>query len=316
MGLTECELLDIVEALPPDPSHPDRLTSLDLRTNAVHVPHELARSVLEILQSLQRRARSTTPYTLLADAVSAMNVRPQLRPRFKTGAERAIANVDLFLEMSRAYDVRGLRAFARDMRANWDEATRQVEGRPDAEQEAVSLITVHAAKGLEWPIVIPINMTGTPQSESTLVQDRRSNSFSVPVLSVESSGYANLRSWSERKLARERVRLWYVATTRSRDLLVLPRHSAKLPDSSWARLVDFGLEHLETLDSNIWEGRRAAAKVEENVQTREVFAAEAGVIAKLRRTLVWQRPSRDEADWATPPSPAGLFENPEDAEEA
>ena len=37
-----------------------------------------------------------------------LNVRPQLRQRFKTGAERAIANVDLFLEMSRAYDVRGL----------------------------------------------------------------------------------------------------------------------------------------------------------------------------------------------------------------
>ena len=182
---------------------------------------------------------------LLADAIAALNVRPQLRQRFKAGAERAIANVDLFLEMSRAYDVRGLRAFARDMRANWDEATRQVEGRPDAEQEAVSLITVHAAKGLEWPIVIPINMTGTPQSESALVQDRRSNRFSVPVLGVEPTAYAALRSWSEQELARERVRLWYVATTRARDLLVLPRHSAKLPDNCWARIVDFGLESLD-----------------------------------------------------------------------
>ncbi len=182
IGLAEDELLDIVEGLPPDPSHPDHLPSLDLRTDVALVTHEVARSVLEILQALHRRARSTTPYMLLADAVAALNVRPQLRQRFKTGAERAIANVDLFLEMSRAYDVRGLRAFARDMRANWDAATRQVEGRPDAEQEAVTLITVHAAKGLEWPIVVPINMTGTPQSESALVLDRRSNRFSVPVL--------------------------------------------------------------------------------------------------------------------------------------
>src|SRR6202035_485143 len=56
-------------------------------------------------------------------------------------------NVDLFLEMARAYGVRGLRAFARDMRSNWEEVVRQAEGRPDAEQESVSLITVHAAKG-------------------------------------------------------------------------------------------------------------------------------------------------------------------------
>jgi superfamily I DNA/RNA helicase len=63
-------------------------------------------------------------------------------------------NVDLFLEMSPAYGVRRLRAFARDMRANWEEAVRQVEGRPDAQEQSVAL-TIHAAKGLEWPIVIP-----------------------------------------------------------------------------------------------------------------------------------------------------------------
>jgi exodeoxyribonuclease-5 len=253
---------------------------------------------------------------LLADAVSALNVRPQLRQHFKTGAERAIANVDLYLEMSRAYDVRGLRAFARDMRANWDESTRQVEGRPDVEQEAVSLITVHAAKGLEWPIVIPINMTGAPQSESALVQDRRANTFSVPMLGIEPRGYANLRSWSDQDLARERVRLWYVATTRARDLLVLPRHSARLSDDSWARIVDFGLEHLKAVDSDLWEGRRPAAEVQENTQTRELFATEAAGISKLTRTLVWQRPSRDEADAVSASSPTPLFENLEDAEQS
>jgi exodeoxyribonuclease-5 len=117
VGLTETELLDIVEALPADPARPDRPRCLDLRTDAAEVHHELARSVLEILQWLRRRARGTTPYMLLADAIAALNMRAQLRQRFKAGAERAIANVDLYLEIARAYDVRGLAAFARDMRA-------------------------------------------------------------------------------------------------------------------------------------------------------------------------------------------------------
>jgi ATP-dependent exoDNAse (exonuclease V) beta subunit len=147
-------------------------------------------------------------------------------------------------------------------------------------------------------------------------QDRRSNRFSVPMLGVEPTAYAALRSWSEQELARERVRLWYVATTRARDLLVLPRHSAKLPDNCWAKIVDFGLESLDGLDSEIGEGRRTAVEAPENAQTRQTFAAEAAEIAGLRRTLVWQRPSRDEADGASALPPLPLFENPEDAEEA
>jgi ATP-dependent exoDNAse (exonuclease V) beta subunit len=107
VGLTEAELLDIADGLPPDPDKSDRLPTLSLWTNPAHVIHDTARSVLALLQSLRRRARTTTPYILLADAVAALHVPPQLRQRFKGGPERAIANVDLFLEMARAYGVRG-----------------------------------------------------------------------------------------------------------------------------------------------------------------------------------------------------------------
>src|SRR5260370_29871067 len=119
------------------------------------IAHPLARGVLTRLQSIALRARSTTPYLLLADAIDALSVRPQLQQRHRTGAERALANVDLYLEMARAYDVRGLRAFACDMRANREEAVREVEGRPDAVQQSVALMAIHTAKGLEWPVVSP-----------------------------------------------------------------------------------------------------------------------------------------------------------------
>lgn len=222
VGLTEEELLDVSEALPADPDRADRLRHLTLWTELNHVKHELTRHVLEILQSLAKRAQSTTPYMLLSGAVSQLDLRAQLRRRFRASADRALANVDLFLETARAYDVRGLRAFARDMRANWEEQVRVVEGRPDAEKQSVSLITIHAAKGLEWPIVIPLNIAGNPRAESGLMHDRRSGEFSIPILDIETSGYAAMKSWNELEHARERVRLWYVAATRARDLLVLP----------------------------------------------------------------------------------------------
>ena len=45
-------------------------------------------------------------------------------------AERALANVDLYLGLSRAFAVRGLRAFAEAMTAAWTDESRAVEGRP------------------------------------------------------------------------------------------------------------------------------------------------------------------------------------------
>jgi exodeoxyribonuclease-5 len=315
VGLTEGELLDIADALPPDPSRPDRLPCLDLRTDSNAVRHDLARSVLEVLQSLYRHARSTTPYALLADAIGALNVRPQLRQRFLRGSERAIANVDLFLEMARAYEVRGLRAFARDMRANWTEAVRQVEGRPDAEENAVALVTVHAAKGLEWPVVIPINMTGSPHTETEVMQNRRLNVFSTRVLDVEPAGYTALKEHNEHEDGRERVRLWYVATTRARDLLILPRHSAELPNKCWANIVDLRLDKLPRLDpAKLGDEKIPAPDHTENAQTREIFAAEAVRIAQAKRTLEWTRPSRAELGGGASISAMPLFDSADDAQ--
>ena len=319
--------------LPVDPDRPDWLPQLNLWTELNLVTHELACSVLRSLQSPAKRARSTTPYMLLltavlsrhanrvplllSDAVNMFDVRPQLQQRFMAGADRAIANVDLFLEMSRAYDIRGLRAFARDMRANWEEAVRQVEGRPDTEEQSVALITIHAAKGLEWPIVMPINMTGAPKSETGLAHDRRSNRFSIPVLGVAPAGHEANAAWNEQELARERVRLWYVAATRARDLLVLPRHSTKLPDSSWARVVDLDLSLLDAIDPDaLGAVRIGSIPGAENMQTQTLFAEEARRIAKAKSTIEWLRPSRGELEASPPSEPEPVFVDPEAAEEA
>jgi ATP-dependent exoDNAse (exonuclease V) beta subunit len=315
VGLTEAELLDIADGLPPN-ADTGRLPMLSLWTNPSQVTHETARSVLSTLQSLRRRARTTTPYILLTDAIAALHMRPQLRQRFKGGPERAIANVDLFLEMARAYGVRGLRVFAHDMRSNWEEAVRQAEGRPDAEQESVSLITVHASKGLEWPVVIPVNMTGVPRAESALVQDRRANVFSIPVLGTEPLGHDVIKTRNELEQARERVRLWYVAATRARDLLVLPRHSGKLPDESWANIVDLGLSDLDSIDpAKLGEDRALPEQRPENQQTREVFAEQAGCVANASHTIVWKRPSRGEVQAEPPTETVPLLLNPEEAED-
>jgi exodeoxyribonuclease-5 len=295
VGLTEEELLDVVWGLPRSEEEPSRIPRLDLSVSPDAIGHPLVREVIERLQSLYRRSNSTTPHELLSQAVDVMRVRPLLLERHRGQAERALANVDLYLSLSTGYAVRGLRAFAEAMTAAWADEARAVEGRPDAQEEAVALFTMHAAKGLEWPIVIPVNtMTGIMAPDSAVI-DRQTETFYCPVLGVAPDGYEAARQAEKEELDRERIRLWYVAATRARELLVLPRLDTTPSKSAWIGLVDLSLAELPGLDvSHLPADVAAAGAGVGNTQTRATFAAEAEAIAALQTRLTWFAPSRNE----------------------
>ncbi len=295
VGLTEEELLDIVWSLPRTEGAPDDLPRLDLGVAPEEVANPLARDIVEKLQALQRRANVTTPHALLSQSIDVLRVRPILLRRHRGQAERALANVDLYLGFSRAYAVRGLRAFAETMTAAWSDEARAVEGRPDAQEEAVALYTMHAAKGLEWPIVVPINTMTRVMTADSAVTDRASGRFHCRVFGFEPTGYEAARNDERAQLDRERVRLWYVATTRARELLVLPRLDVDAVASAWLSVVDLDLPGLPALDlDRLPVGVGAGEPVTENEQTREIFAGEAAGIAERTRSIVWRTPSRDE----------------------
>ncbi len=295
VGLTEENLLDIIWGLPRSEEQPDRVPRLDLSIDPAVIMHPVARDVIERLQSLSRRGNSTTPHELLSQAVDVLRVRPLLLERHRGQAERALANVDLYLSLSTGYAVRGLRAFSESMTAAWSDEARAVEGRPDAQEEAVALFTMHAAKGLEWPIVIPINtMTGIMAPDNAII-DRRTETFYCPVLGVTPEGYETARQSEKDELDRERIRLWYVAATRARELLVLPRLDVAPSKSAWIGLVDLSLADLPGLDvSHLPATLAAAGAGADNTQTRESFAEEAEAIEAAQARLTWLAPSRDE----------------------
>ena len=295
VGLSEEELLDIVWALPRRDDAPDDLPRLDVGVSPQAVIHPLARDVLERLQALRRQVNTTTPHHLLAQAVDVLRVRPILRRRHEGQAERALANVDLYLSLSRAYAVRGLRAFSDAMTAAWSDESRAPEGRPDAQEEAVALYTMHAAKGLEWPVVIPVNTMTRVRSADSAVTDRRSGRFYCRVFGVQPTGLEEARAAEQGELERERVRLWYVAATRARELLILPRLDDDAAASAWKSVVDLGLPALPALQVDhppaaIGTGTAGAT----NAQSRSRFVSESAAAAAHRRSLAWRAPSREE----------------------
>ena len=296
VGLTEEELLDIVWELPRLEDAPDIPQRLDLRVAPESIANPHARDILEKLQALRHRANATTPHELLSQAIDVLRMRPILLQRHRDQAERALANVDLYLSFSQPYAVRGLRAFAEAMTAAWSDESRAVEGRPDAQEEAVALYTMHAAKGLEWPIVMPVNTMTQVMAPETAVTDRASGHFYCPVFGVRPTGYEAARDAEKAELDRERVRLWYVATTRARELLILPRLDVTAGKSAWISLVDLSLAELPTLDlSHLPIEVGAGVAGAENKQTREIFALEASTILERHRSIMWLAPSRDES---------------------
>ena len=90
--------------------------------------------------------------------------------------------------------------------------------------------------------------------------------------------------------------VWYVAATRARDLLVLPRHSFALKQGAYANIVDFDLPSLDIIDPAKLGGPMPIPPAPpENAQTRDRFAEEASDIARSQRTIEWRQPSRSEA---------------------
>jgi ATP-dependent helicase/nuclease subunit A len=94
-------------------------------------------------------------------------------------------------------------------------------GRPAP--DAINLITSHSAKGLEWPVVIPVGLwreIGSYDPRGLRLVRERGGAFRV-VLDNDGISSATRES-GERELLREHVRLLYVTLTRAKLALVIP----------------------------------------------------------------------------------------------
>ena len=255
----------------------------------------MLKRALEVLQNLARKARQTTPYHLMAEAIEELNARPILRARYRQSAERALANIEMVLEMARAYDTRGLVAFADALRTNWEDTQKHKEGRPDADADAVSISTMHSAKGLEWPIVIPINSPTLLDEQMDFLHRRSDNTVHFKLMGAAGPDYDLVKADEQGQLRRERVRLWYVALTRACDLLLLPRQSERAAND-WFSLLNTQLSEIPLFDTAGLVGRSAVSTEEVvNGQDQPTWIAEAAVIAATRRSVIWRSPSRHDA---------------------
>ncbi|HKY21674.1 MAG TPA: UvrD-helicase domain-containing protein [Vicinamibacterales bacterium] len=95
--------------------------------------------------------------------------------------------------------------------------------------DSVSLMTIHAAKGLEFPVVFVVNLskgTGGRRGAIRLVSDAEQNQAWLSVGDFQSEADADAKA----KDREETKRLLYVALTRARDRLYL---ASEVKDAKW-----------------------------------------------------------------------------------
>ena len=145
--------------------------------------------------------------------------------------EQRWANYEKLLEIAREFERSGvtdLHDFLGRLNELIEEEEREGQATTQLTADAVEIMTIHAAKGLEFPVVILPNLgrRATRYDQEPLIDDRLGIGFrpANPDNNYEQSDPGATQLMRERarnKREAEEQRLFYVATTRARDRLIL-----------------------------------------------------------------------------------------------
>ena len=238
----------------------------------------VGRGLRQLAALYETKSRVTLPF--LVDLAIRDNFLAE--PLLITSRDRQrVANLRAIVDRAAEFAVGetdALRPFVRWLTARQGDAGGERDLHlAETDDDVVRVMTVHGAKGLEFPVVILAKLSaGINHGAARSVVDRdrgmlefavgkRDNRFSTP-------GFAAAAAREQAYAHAEQARLLYVAATRARDLLVVsafrsednPGMFVHLPDlPSWVSVFDAGLRNTPAgaraiLDTDLPEPRRPA----------------------------------------------------------
>lgn len=208
---------------------------------------ERIRHFVELMDSLREQADTLTVGAILERIMEG--TRYDARVLVRRDGRRRLANVRKLLWMAHAAPDRRVSEFVRSLREIEKLAER--EGDAPTEEEAadvVRFLTVHKAKGLEFPVVYVVDLSRSlrHRSEGLFECDPTARAIACRLGSYKSAAYRAIVQSREERDLHEAHRVLYVAMTRARERLVLSGAADKRRQgASWADAV-FG--HLGIVD--------------------------------------------------------------------
>ena len=269
------------------------------------------------LRRLLARADLTSPYQFLEDILSGpLEGRRKLMYRLGTEARDPIEEL---LNAALAFESDATPTL--QLFLDWfDRDEVEVTRDPSAPLDAVRVMTVHGAKGLQAPLVILADATGDPDSSRTGTIDWQieAEADALPVFrprKAELAGsLADALAKVEKREREEHWRLLYVAVTRAEEHLVIggalgPRAKGEPPAESWYSALDAALASLgaEEIAEPRWGGARIFSGGAEQRVRRRAASPRGGAGSSAPSWL--HRPAPVESRPPRPLAPSALGED-------
>ena len=227
--------------------------------------HELLDRASTLISQLVARRHHYQIQDLLRFAVEESEYMAVTAANFD-GAQR-LANVERLFTLAARFESSGthlIRDFVRYVEEFEAIGSRESEGQIDQAADAVRLMTIHQAKGLEFPIVIipDLQRLSRVATDTWVLLDRHQGlTLKVPdgrgnlVAGCTFTNFEKRHAWREQF---ESMRLLYVAASRAEDRLILSGVTQELAtlnltNDSWLRWIWQALELRDRSASGIVE---------------------------------------------------------------
>ncbi len=223
--------------------------NLHHRLNPFAIPEELPERLAPIGTALKFMAslHATRNYRPVADTLRRLFSETRCHAGFvlRPSGKQALANVMQMLEQARVYDESGALSFRGFVEQLLDEAEHGRSSEAPVLEEGsdgVRLMTVHKAKGLEFPVVILADITcNETRGSSSRYVDAEKNLAAMELCGLRPVDVIRHEAEEIVREESEAVRLAYVAATRARDLLVVPAVADRPLEGKWMSVLNRAL---------------------------------------------------------------------------